>query len=220
MAPHPAPFPSPESSRSSPLPQGFVVPSIPPCDCPLSITIDATGHRRLPLVSTNPLPADHERVTAKCANCTEMAIDCEFSEAGVPCPPCAILGIPDCQFADSYHFMDNLRHHRDTHFCRERDVLCTAVCDNQLAPSSFEREYENACAWFYSAAQGAISRFLINCHSTNGLVYRGYQVLAASFSDAGLLSRFLAFGNDVCIHPSVLRIVVDRLQALFLSYLE
>ncbi|KAJ7466667.1 hypothetical protein B0H11DRAFT_2284599 [Mycena galericulata] len=229
-SPRPAPFPTPSSSRSSPSPQGFVVPQVPPRHCPLSITIDDAGHRRLPLVSTNPLPAEHERVrklirhradiTAKCANCAELAIDCEFYEAGVPCPPCAVLGIPDCQFADPYDFMLNLRNRRDAHFCRERDTLCAAVRDNQLAPSLFEREYEHATAWFYSAAQGAISRFLINCHSTNGLAFRGYQALAESSTDASLLSRFLAFAHDAQIHPSVLRAVADRLRVLFLSYLE
>ncbi|KAJ7447836.1 hypothetical protein FB451DRAFT_1558567 [Mycena latifolia] len=229
-APRPAPLPSPRSSRSSPPPQGFVVPPIPPRDCPLSIIIDEAGHRRLPLVSGNPLPVDHERVrklvrhrldiTAKCANCAEMAIDCEFFEAGVPCPPCVVLGIPDCQFADPHDFMLNLRHRRDAHFLHEREVLCAAVRDNQLAPSLFEREYEHACSWFYSAAQGAISRFLINCHSTGQLAFRGYQALAASSTDASMLSRFLSFGHDARIHPSVLRAVVDRLQVLFLPHLE
>ncbi|KAJ7440171.1 hypothetical protein FB451DRAFT_1300868, partial [Mycena latifolia] len=184
-APRPAPLPSPRSSRSSPPPQGFVVPPIPPRDCPLSIIIDEAGHRRLPLVSGNPLPVDHERarklvrhrldITAKCANCAEMAIDCEFFEAGVPCPPCVVLGIPDCQFADPHDFMLNLRHRRDAHFLHEREVLCAAVRDNQLAPSLFEREYEHACSWFYSAAQGAISRFLINCHSTGQLAFRAIK---------------------------------------------
>ncbi|KAJ6556683.1 hypothetical protein B0H10DRAFT_2201549 [Mycena sp. CBHHK59/15] len=229
-SPRPAPLPTSMSSRSSPSPQGFIVPQIPPRDCPLSITIDDAGHRRLPLVSSNPLPPDHERVrklirhrldiTAKCANCAELAIDCEFFEAGVPCPPCAVLGIPNCQFADPYDFMMNLRNRRDAHFLHEREVLCAAVRDNKLAPSVFEREYEHASAWFYSAAQGAISRFLINCHSTGRLAFRGYQALAASSTDASLLSRFLAFGHDARIHPSVLRAVADRLQVLFLSYLE
>ncbi|KAJ6628092.1 hypothetical protein B0H10DRAFT_2428963 [Mycena sp. CBHHK59/15] len=224
-SPRPAPLPTSMSSRSSPSPQGFIVPQIPPCDCPLSITIDDAGHRRLPLVSSNLLPPDHECVrklirhrldiTAKCANCAELAIDCEFLEAGVPCPPCAVLGIPDCQFADPYDFMMNLRNRRNAHFLHEREVLCAAVCDNKLAPSVFEREYEHASAWFYSAAQGLLAD---SC--TGRLAFRGYQALAASSTDASLLSRFLAFGHDAHIHPSVLRAVVDRLQVLFLSYLD
>jgi hypothetical protein len=135
----------------------------------------------------------------------------------------------------------------------ERAVLCAAVRDNYLAPSQFgtspclpvfpysadlllEREYERASAWFYSAAQGAITRFLVryfpsffahfwlswlqvNCHATGGLALRGYQCLAESSTDAALLSRFLTLGHDAHIHPSVLQVVADRLQSMFFSLL-
>ncbi|KAJ7707350.1 hypothetical protein B0H17DRAFT_1191865 [Mycena rosella] len=179
----PAPTPPP-LSISSGSPQGFVIPSIPPPNCPLSITIDEADHRCLPVVSNNLLPLDHEHVwklirhcadiSAKCTNCAEMAIDCEFYEAGVPCPPCAVLGIPDCAFADPYDFMFNLANRRDAHLIRERDILCAAIRDNHLTPFQFEHEYEHTSAWFYSAAQGTISRFLINSHSTAELASRGY----------------------------------------------
>ncbi|KAJ7436544.1 hypothetical protein FB451DRAFT_1417403 [Mycena latifolia] len=227
-SPRPAPTP-PSSSISSESPQGFVLPSIPPRDCPLVITVDDAGHQRLPAVSNNPLPLDHDRirklirhradVSAKCANCAEMAIDCQFYEVGVPCPPCAVLGIPDCQFADPYYFMFNLADRRDAYLVRERDVLCAAVCDNHLAPSRFECEYEHASAWFYSAAQGAIGRFLINSHATAELASHGYRALAASSTDPSFLSRFLSFGSDAHIHPSVLCFAADRLHALFLALL-
>jgi hypothetical protein len=65
-SPRPAPAPngpaSVRSHHSSPPPEGFVVPQIPPPNCPFRVTRDTHGHRRLPLVSENPLPVDHERV--------------------------------------------------------------------------------------------------------------------------------------------------------------
>ncbi|KAJ7238839.1 hypothetical protein B0H12DRAFT_1136882 [Mycena haematopus] len=214
-------------SNGSPPPEGFVVPPIPPPNCPLRMTRDSNGHRCLPVVSENPLPVNHERVTrlittridiaAKCSSCAELAIDCQFSEAGVPCPACAILGVPDCDFAHPRFLLANLVYQRDNHLHHERSILCTAVRNNQLSPSCFEREYEHAAAWFYSAAQGAIDRFLVNCNATAGLALRGYQQLAACCFDAGLLSRFLAFAHDAHLHPDVLRAVVDRLQAMFLE---
>ncbi|KAJ7934267.1 hypothetical protein B0H13DRAFT_1855439 [Mycena leptocephala] len=246
LAPAPNGPASVRSHHSSPPPEGFVVPQIPPPNCPFRVTRDTHGHRRLPLVSENPLPVDHEHVmklikyrvdvVAKCANCAELAVDCDFSEAGIPCPPCAILGIPDCNYADPYFFVANLAHRRDMYLHDERTVLCAAVRDNYLAPSQFgtspclpvfphsadlllEREYERASAWFYSAAQGAITRFLVNCHATGGLALRGYQCLAESSTDAALLSRFLTLGHDAHIHPSVLQVVADRLQSMFLSLL-
>ncbi|KAJ7449205.1 hypothetical protein FB451DRAFT_1187303 [Mycena latifolia] len=237
-SPRPAPVPfgpaSIGSSHSSPPPEGFVMPQIPPPNCPLRVT-HHNGHRQLPHVSDNPLPVDHERVmklikyrdvVAKCANCAELAIDCDFSEAGIPCPPCAVLGIPDCNYADPYFFVSNLANRRDAYLHDEHAVLCAAVCDNHLAASQFGmslcllREYERASAWFYSAAQGAITRFLVNCHATGGLAFRGYQRLAESSTDTGLLSRFLVFGHDARIHPSVLQAVADRLYSLFFSLLE
>ncbi|KAJ6521381.1 hypothetical protein DFH09DRAFT_1097828 [Mycena vulgaris] len=233
------------SARSNSPSLGIVIPSIPPPSCLLSITVDEAGHRRLPAISNNPLPLNHKLVwklirhradiSAKCVNCAKMAIDCEFYEAGVPCPPCAVLSIPDCTFADPYDFMFNLANRRDAHLIRERDVLWAAVRDNHLAPSQFstffpplipysanlfpEREYEHASAWFYSAAQGAISRFLLNSHASAKLVFHGYQALAVSSTDPSFLSHFLAFGSDAHIHPTVLRLTADCLHTLFLSLL-
>ncbi|KAJ6540940.1 hypothetical protein B0H10DRAFT_2245124 [Mycena sp. CBHHK59/15] len=216
-SPRPAPLPTSMSSRSSPSPQGFIVPQIPPRDCPLSITIDDAGHRRLPLVSSNPLPPDHERVrklirhrldiTAKCANCAELAIDSEFFEAGVPCPPCAVLGIPDCQFADPYDFMMNLRNRRDAHFLHEpRSSVLLFATTNLPLPSS------NASTNMLPHGSTPRHKALLADSCTGRLAFRGYQALAASSTDASLFSRFLAFGHDARIHPSVLRAVADRLQ--------
>ncbi|KAF7372229.1 hypothetical protein MVEN_00082400 [Mycena venus] len=218
------------SQHSSPPPEGFVVPPIPPVDCPFRVIVNECGHPCLPRVSDHPLPVDHDRVkklirspltvTPKCSNCTELAIECVFKEAGIPCPPCAILGVPDCEHADPHAFVAGLAHQRDVYLHHERSILCATVRDNHLAPSLFEREYERACAWFYAAARGAITRFCVNMHATGGVALCGYELLAASSTDAGLLSWFLALGHDACIHPSVLQTVADRLQALFLSFLS
>ncbi|KAJ7176541.1 hypothetical protein C8R46DRAFT_1213117 [Mycena filopes] len=229
-SPRPAPLPPTASAYLSPSPEGFVVPRIPLRDCPLRITLDERGHHILPHVSDHPLSVDHERVTrlakyrvnvnAKCANCAEMAIKCHFVESGIPCPPSAVLGIPDCRFADLYDFMVNLADHRDQYLHEERATLIAAVKDNHLAPSQFDREYDCAAAWFYAAAEGAMTRFVINCHATSGLTLRGYRSLAASSTDAGLLSRFLAIEHESQMHPSVLQAVADRLQGLFQSFLS
>ncbi|KAJ6498708.1 hypothetical protein DFH09DRAFT_1203834 [Mycena vulgaris] len=210
-------MPSPSSNDSAHLLPLFTSPRPGPCP-----------HRSL-FISSNPLPADHERVirltkyraevVAKCANCAELAVECDFSESGVPCPPCAVLAIPDCDFTDPYFFMANLAHRRDIYLHEQRATLVTAVRENYLAPSQFEREYEHASTWFYSAAQGAITRCLINCRATDGLTLRGYQRLAESSADAGILSRFLALAYDTHIHPSVLQTVTNRLHTLFVSLL-
>ncbi|KAJ7753265.1 hypothetical protein B0H16DRAFT_1459566 [Mycena metata] len=220
---------APSGPLPSPPPDGFVIPRIPPPDCPLRVTRDSRGHRQLPHVSDHPLPVDHERVirlvksrvdvVAKCANCAELAIPCEFSESGIPCPPCAVLGIPDCDYSDPYFFVANLAYHRDAYLHEERSVLVDAVKQNFLEPSQFSREYERANAWYYSAAQGAITRFLINCHATGDLAFRGYQCIAEASNDAGLLSRFLAIGHESGMHPSVLQTVAGRLQGLFNTFL-
>ncbi|KAJ7811515.1 hypothetical protein B0H13DRAFT_1881159 [Mycena leptocephala] len=234
-APRPAPVPPTRSNASSnsgstrSSPDGFVVPCIPPLDCPLRVILDPQGRPQLPHVSDHPLPVDHERVlrlmksrtdvNAKCAHCAEAAIECDWSEAGVPCAPCAVLGIPDCDFADPYFLVQNLAHQRNLYLHSERAILCAAVRDNHLSPSQFDREYERASSWFYSAAQGAITRFLVNSYATCGLALRGYQLLAASSTDAGLLSRFLTLGHDSDIHPSVLKVVADRLRSLYTTLL-
>ncbi|KAJ7479653.1 hypothetical protein FB451DRAFT_1171753 [Mycena latifolia] len=283
-SPRPAPVPfgpaSIGSSHSSPPPEGFVMPQIPPPNfpkkdfwpgafarraevsmsrstgglnfdsgrnepisrvhvslpgphsayqsmflCPPSFLGTREKKRSVSLISRTAV-IKYRDVVAKCANCAELAIDCDFSEAGIPCPPCAVLGIPDCNYADPYFFVSNLANRRDAYLHDERAVLCAAVRDNHLAASQFGmslcllREYERASTWFYSAAQGAITRFLVNCHATGGLAFRGYQRLAESSTDAGLLSRFLVFGHDARIHPSVLQAVVDRLYSLFFSLLE
>lgn len=54
--------PSPPSTRSSPSPQGFIVPRVPPPNCPLHVTAGPDGPE-LPRVSDSPLAVDDERVT-------------------------------------------------------------------------------------------------------------------------------------------------------------
>ncbi|KAF7324413.1 hypothetical protein MVEN_02643800 [Mycena venus] len=225
-SPRPAPLPprfgSTPSSDSSI--EGFVVPTIPPRHDPLYLVPGPGGHE-LPRVSSNPLAVDHERVrrlmkyhidvVPKCANCAEMGIACEFTESGIPCPPCALLAVPDCEYVDPEFFLVNLARHRDFFLCAERDALCSAVRDNQLAPSVFDREYERANFWFYCGAQGAIDRFKVNCEATGNLALRGYQLLASSSTDTGLLSRFLSLGAESQIHPTALGVVADRLRTLF-----
>ncbi|KAJ7665579.1 hypothetical protein B0H17DRAFT_1143357 [Mycena rosella] len=198
--PRPAPTPPPSSISSGSL-QGFVIPSIPPPNCPLSITIEKAGHRRLPVISNNPLPLDHERVRKLIRHRADISAKRAF-----PAPRALSSASP-------------IAHSPILMLIRERDVLCAAICDNHLAPSQFEREYKHTSAWFYSATQGAISCFLINSHSTAELASRGYQALVASSTDPSFLSRFLAFGSEAHIHPSVLCLAAKRLHALYLSFL-
>ncbi|KAJ7860721.1 hypothetical protein B0H14DRAFT_3621641 [Mycena olivaceomarginata] len=231
---HPRPAPLPPSSSSSrsarSTPEGFVLPVIPPSDDPLVVTQDARGRPQLPRVSDSPLHVDdgrvlklakyHPMIVPKCASCAEMGVNCSFSEAGIPCPPCAVLGIPDCDWSDPFWLMENLQRCRDLYLLDERDTLVKSVQDNRLAPSLFDREFERVQAWFYSGAQGAISRFLINSHATHGLALRGYRSLAAASTDPSLLLRFLSLGTEAHIHPSVLEVVTERVQSFFHSMLS
>ncbi|KAJ7853848.1 hypothetical protein B0H14DRAFT_2757736 [Mycena olivaceomarginata] len=231
---HPRPAPLPPSSSSSrsacSTPVGFVLPVIPPSDDPLVVTQDARGRPQLPRVSDSPLHVDdgrvlklakyHPMIVPKCASCAEMGVNCSFSEAGIPCPPCAVLGIPDCDWSDPFWLMENLQRCRDLYLLDERDALVKSVQDNRLAPSLFDREFERVQAWFYSGAQGAISRFLINSHATHGLALRGYCSLAAASTDPSLLLRFLSLGTEAHIHPSVLEVVTERVQSFFHSMLS
>ncbi|KAJ7508859.1 hypothetical protein B0H11DRAFT_1901644 [Mycena galericulata] len=224
-APVPPP-PSSQSTRSSP--EGFVLPAIPPVNEPLFIAFDAHGHRQLPQVSDSPLGIDDGRVMKLIqhqpmvipTNCAEMCVPCSFSEAGIPCPPCSVLGIPDCDWADPFWFIENLRRCRDLYLHDERDDLVKAVRDNRLAPSMFDREFERVQAWFYSGAQGAISRYLANTHATRDVAIRGYQALAAASSDPAVLLRFLALGVETRVHPLVLQVVGDRVQSMFAAMLS
>ncbi|KAJ7800052.1 hypothetical protein B0H14DRAFT_2901302 [Mycena olivaceomarginata] len=231
---HPRPAPLPPSSSSSrsarSTPEGFVLPVIPPSDDPLVVTQDARGRPQLPRVSDSPLHVDdgrvlklakyHPMIVPKCASCAKMGVNCSFSEAGIPCPPCTVLGIPDCDWSDPFWLMENLQRCRDIYLLDEQDTLVKSVQDNRLAPSLFEREFERVQAWFYSGAQGAISRFLINSHATHGLALRGYRSLAAASTDPSLLLRFLSLGTEAHIHPSVLEVVTERVQSFFHSMLS
>jgi hypothetical protein len=125
--------------------------------------------------------------------------------------------VPNCDFTDPDFFLRNLADRRDQHFHDERRALCASVRENRLSPSLFEREYERSCEWFYSAAQGAITRYLYNCKATHEIAVRGYARLAAASTDPGMLSRLLALGTEVCLHATVLHTISERVRALFLA---
>ncbi|KAJ6626188.1 hypothetical protein B0H10DRAFT_2305680 [Mycena sp. CBHHK59/15] len=229
--PRRAPPPPPPSSRSArSTPEGFVLPLRPPSNDPLVITYDDRGHRQLPHVLDTPLGVEDGRVmklvehnsmiVPKCANCAELGVICSFTEAGVPCPPCSVLGIPDCYWVDPSWFVENLRTCRDAYLSDERDELVKSVQENRLSPSLFDREFERAQSWFYSGAQGAISRFLVNSRATCDTAIRGYHSLAAASSNPSVLLRFLSLGVEARVHPLVLQVVTDRLQSFIRSMLS
>ncbi|KAJ7738034.1 hypothetical protein DFH07DRAFT_966186 [Mycena maculata] len=219
---HPRPAPPTPISRSA-TPEGFVVPRIPPSDDPLIISHDAHGHRQLPRVSNSPLSVEDARVKKlieyqsvirpKCSSCAEMAIECSFTEAGIPCPSCAVLGIPDCDWVDPFLLMENLQSCRNRYLRDERDILVKAVEENRLSPSLFEREFNRVQDWFYSGAQGTISRFMINSRATCDLAIRGYRSLAASSVDISMLSRVLSLGAETQIHPLVLQVIAEPISS-------
>ncbi|KAJ7025499.1 hypothetical protein C8F04DRAFT_1191392 [Mycena alexandri] len=230
----PRPAPRPQGPRHpgtypSPPPETLFLPTIPPADCPLHLSEDDHGNILLPRVSHRSVGADHDHAiqlcrtqlegNPKCSNCMEMEIDCQFWEAGIPCPSCAILGIPDCSNASPQRFIDTLVYCRDQHFYKERQILSALVRDDMMTPAKFEREYAETAKSYYAVIQGALSRFAINSAATAGLAQQGYQDLAASSNDASLLSRFLTLGTEAHIHPSILRAVSARLQSLFNSFL-
>ncbi|KAJ7739441.1 hypothetical protein DFH07DRAFT_943930 [Mycena maculata] len=225
--PHP-PLPSSASSRSTP--EGFIIPVVPSSDDPLVISYDSRGHRVLPNVSNTPLDVldgrvtklvqEHPMVIPKCANCAEQGITCSYYEAGVPCPPCSVLGIPECDWADPFWVLENFRRSRDSYFCDERDALVKSVKENRLPVSLFEREFEIRMSWFYSGAQGAINRYLLNSRATRDVGLRGYKALAASTSDASTLLRFITLGVETRVHPCVLQVITERVQDLLASMLS
>ncbi|KAF8216909.1 hypothetical protein K438DRAFT_1925898 [Mycena galopus ATCC 62051] len=175
--------PTPPSSRSSPSPQGFIVPRIPPPNCPLHVTHTPDGPQ-LPRVSDSPLPIDDDRVSrliqftltagSSCTSCYTAGLECDFTEAGIPCPCCVVLGVPNCDFIDPDFFLHNLADRRDQHFHDECWALCAFVRENCLLPCLFECEYERSCEWFYSVAHGAITRYLYNCKASHEMAVRGY----------------------------------------------
>ncbi|KAJ7083047.1 hypothetical protein C8R43DRAFT_1142746 [Mycena crocata] len=228
--PRRAPPPPPPSRSARSTPEGFVLPLLPPSNDPLVVTYDNRGHRQLPHVSDTPLGVEDGRVTKliqhnvmvapKCANCAELGVSCSFTEAGIPCPPCAVLGIPDCHWADPFWFAESLRTCRDAYLSDERDELVKSVQEDHLLPSLFDREFERAQAWFYSGAQGAITRFIVNSRATRDTALHGYHALAAASSDPSVLLRFLSLGVKTRVHPTILQVVTDRLQSFIGSMLS
>ncbi|KAJ7476354.1 hypothetical protein B0H11DRAFT_2235107 [Mycena galericulata] len=230
--PRPAPpLPTSGSRSARSTPEGFVIPIPPSSDNdPLFVSYDAAGHRVLPSVSDTPLDVLDSRVTRlvqvhpmvipKCANCAEQGIPCSYYEAGVPCPPCTILGIPECDWADPFWVLEHLRRSRDSYFCTERDALVKSVKENRLPVSLFEYEFGTRMSWFYSSAQGAINRYLLNSRATRDIGLRGYKALAASTFDTSTLLRFITLGVETHVHPRVLQAITERVQDLLAAMLS
>ncbi|KAJ7067673.1 hypothetical protein B0H15DRAFT_958236 [Mycena belliarum] len=185
--------------------------------------------RILPTVSSTPLPVTDGRVTKlvqdltnitpKCARCLEMGVSCTFHERGVPCAACAVLGAPDCDWSNPSLFILSLRQSRDSYLRDERDDLVRSVETNVLPHSHFDREYARSQQWFYDAAQGAITRFLINIRATRNVAVDGYRCLAASATNIPTLLRFIELGIEAHIHPLVLQVVGERVQDLLAALL-
>ncbi|KAJ7494313.1 hypothetical protein B0H11DRAFT_2227735 [Mycena galericulata] len=207
-----------------------LIPPWPPLHHPLVVLYDATGHRVLPSVSATPLDVLDSRVTRlvqthpmvipKCANCAEQGISCSYYEAGVPCPPCTILGIPECDWADPFWVLEHLCRSCDSYFCTERDALVKSVKENRLPVSLFEHKFGTRMAWFYASAQGAINRFVLNSRATRDIGMRGYKALAASTTDVPMLLRFVALGVETNVHPLVLQVVGQCVQDLIASLIS
>ncbi|KAK7016826.1 hypothetical protein R3P38DRAFT_2635464 [Favolaschia claudopus] len=225
LPPVPLPSTSPDSTASTngsaDSYAAFVYPIVPPPDDPFVLLHDGT----LPRVSRNPLPPNHERVETltkyrarvyKCANCAEGALCCRFDEAGKSCGPCAARGVPDCCFTEPGFLLDNLVARRDRYFNYERVTLANAVHAGSLHPSRFNIEYERAGAFFYSAAQGAINRFLMNSSTTKDLVYGGISDIMSSSDDPTFIIQFLSFSHDK-MHPRISLLAVERLHAVLTS---
>ncbi|KAJ7079548.1 hypothetical protein B0H15DRAFT_804369 [Mycena belliarum] len=81
------------------------------------------------------------------------------------------------------------------------------------------REYARSQQWFYDAAQGAITRFLINIRATRNVAVDGYRCLAASATNIPTLLRFIELGIEAHIHPLVLQVVGERVQDLLATLL-
>ncbi|KAJ7725160.1 hypothetical protein B0H16DRAFT_1471945 [Mycena metata] len=213
-APRPYDAPCPQGVYPSPPPDFLVLPIIPPTDCRIFLSADDHSNTILPRVSIGSIGADHDMAIElcrtqvegeqRCANCAEMDISCQFWEAGIPCPTCTILGIPDCANASAARFIDVLVRARDRYMLHERDILSALVRDGLMTPTKFEREYADTEHNYYAVVQGALSRFSINSSATKNLAFQGYRDLANSSQDAALLSRFITLGTEAHIHPSIL----------------
>ncbi|KAK7001207.1 hypothetical protein R3P38DRAFT_2649831 [Favolaschia claudopus] len=214
---------TPATTNSSNSSRAIIYPPIPPRPDPMRVTIDENGHRRLPFLSNNPLSVDHERVhryitfrpyAAKCSNCSEDRCSCDFTEHGRPCSACASTCRPDCDFVNPYGFIAVLAHYRDLYLHEEFKALRACVEAGQLSSSRLDREFERAAAWFYSGAQGAVTRFILNHRATDGMMLRGIFHIVSSITDTGLLTQFLAVMHDK-LHPAAIQVIVDRLNTIY-----
>ncbi|KAK7043301.1 hypothetical protein R3P38DRAFT_2883486 [Favolaschia claudopus] len=211
---------SSDSTRSS---QRAMNPPVPARIDPLRVNIDENGHRQLPFVSHNPLHIEHDRVmrlikyrpvAAQCSNCSEAGTMCDHKEWGIPCSSCAASGCPDCDYNNPYGFVAILHHYRDGYLHAKHNALRTAVESGQLTPSGFDREYENSVAGFYAAAQGAITRFMLNHRATHDLMVRGIYHIIARCTDTAFLTQLLAVMHDK-LHPAAIQVILDRLNSIY-----
>ncbi|KAJ6566348.1 hypothetical protein B0H19DRAFT_1232580 [Mycena capillaripes] len=218
--PRRAPLPPTPASRSAQSsPEGFVVPVIPPTNDPLIVTCDNKGHRQLPHVSFQPLGVDDTRVLKLSPN-VRTALRWVSNARSPKRASRALLALFSAfrtATGPTRFGSWNLQHCRDLYLLDEREELMKSVKDGRLAPLVFDREFERAQAWFYSSAQGAISRFMVNTHATRDIAIRGYHSLAAAATDPSTLLRFLSLGTETHVHPLVLQVVAERVQSLFMS---
>ncbi|KAF7338807.1 hypothetical protein MSAN_02203400 [Mycena sanguinolenta] len=209
-----SPRPAPPAPSPSDDIQGFVVPVIPPPDCPLHMVATPDG-LHLPRVSANAHPPTHRRVPAL------NYLPCQSRGASRhPLPSVRSFRHSRLSLRRSRRLPLSSQASPDAVFRDERTALVNAVHDNHLPASLFAWEYGRATAHFYSAAQGAIDRFIINYNATHRLSLRGYRALANATTDAGLLSRFMALGAETQVHRSVLQVVANRLLSIITNIVD
>ncbi|KAF8169899.1 hypothetical protein K438DRAFT_1983029 [Mycena galopus ATCC 62051] len=168
-----------------------------------------------------------------------MAVECTFSKAGIPCPLCSIMGIPDYKWNDLFFFTENLRRQHDLYLLDEHNSLVCSMQDNHLAPALFKCEFEHMQNWFYASTQGRITRFLVhsfsvfivspsslansswlawaNSRATHNITVQGYHLLATTSTDTSLLLYFIALGTESHIHPLVLQVVMECMLVIIMS---
>ncbi|KAK7062308.1 hypothetical protein R3P38DRAFT_2597356 [Favolaschia claudopus] len=208
---------------------GYVLPAIPPDVEILVMGRDSQNHRHMPTVSERPAAVDSPQVLAlmvysaepgcACFPCGENGVGCNRPEAGIGCFPCVSLANPSCDRADPEVFLANLRHARDGYLHIHRSRLANDVDTGILTAANFANQYQDVLDYWYSGAQAAITRYLINAHNFNALTFRGYRQIFAASTSVEALSQFIHFAYIARIHPSVLELAAERLKEIFAAAL-
>jgi hypothetical protein len=60
----------------------------------------------------------------------------------------------------------------------------------------------------------------INSRATRDIAVHGFHSLAAASTDTSLLLRFLSLGAETNVHPLVLQVVAERVQAIITSMMS